>query len=74
MLEKVDHDELCKLYWIAKFNTTQEFLASVCRSRGWLGKGGVPDIEGGAIIVLWDWNNGKIKYETQPPSSDQMED
>lgn len=42
----------------------------MCRVRGRLGKGGVPDLEGGAVIVLRDWNNGKIKYETQVPTED----
>lgn len=72
LLAKVEHSELCKLYRITEFNTTQEFLAAVCRKRGKLGKGGVPELDAAATIVLRDWNNGRIKYETPVPEGDDL--
>lgn len=38
-------------------------------SRGKLNKGGVPDLENAARLVLQDWNTGKIKFFTIPPAS-----
>lgn len=72
LLNKVESSELCKLYRIQEFSTTQEFLAAVCRKRGKLGKGGVPELDAAATIVLRDWNNGRIRYETPVPEGDDL--
>lgn len=32
-------------------------------------RGGIPDREKAARIVLGDWNSGKIKYFTHPPET-----
>ncbi|CEH15196.1 GTPase [Ceraceosorus bombacis] len=44
-----------------------DFLMRVALLRGKVGKGGVPDIEGAARIVLQDWNVGRIKWSVAPP-------
>ncbi|PWN40862.1 P-loop containing nucleoside triphosphate hydrolase protein [Ceraceosorus guamensis] len=44
-----------------------DFLMRVALLRGKVGKGGVPDIEGAARIVLQDWNVGRIKWSIAPP-------
>jgi nuclear GTP-binding protein len=67
LIKKVPKDNLVKLYQISTFNTTQEFLALVARKRGKLMKGGIPDYDKAAKVVLHDWNNGKITYHTEPP-------
>lgn len=73
LLQKIDHETLLKLYKIPIFNNASEFLTNVAISRGKLNKGGVPDINSAAMIVLTDWFNGKIPYYSFPPqpSSDQ---
>ena len=44
-----------------------EFLALLATKMGKLQKGGVPDRNKAARILLGDWNSGKIKYFTHPP-------
>ena len=55
-------------YRIAEFTSAQEFLSHVARRRGKLLKGGIPDYQDAARIVLQDWNNGGISYYTVPPA------
>merc|ERR1712203_516216 len=50
-----------------------EFLAKLAISLGKLRKGGVPDRETAARMVLGDWNSGKIKYCTHPPELERGE-
>ena len=64
MINKVSKNELVTLYEINEFNTTNEFLAAIARKTGKLSKGGIPDWNAAAKIVLHDWNNGKISYYT----------
>jgi nuclear GTP-binding protein len=45
----------------------------VARKTGKLWKGGVPNIEAAARIVLKDWNNGKIPYYTPVDGQDDMD-
>ena len=44
-----------------------DFLDALARSKGRLLKGGEPDIEGAAKIVLGDWVRGRIPYFVAPP-------
>ena len=37
---------------------------------GKMKKGGIPDREKAARILLGDWNSGKIKYFTHPPEQE----
>lgn len=64
MLGRISKKELMKVYRIPGFETVNEFLASIARKTGKLSKGGVPDVNAAAKIVLRDWNNGKIEYYT----------
>ena len=59
------------VYKIDSYNSTIDFLAKICRANGKLGKGGVPEMKQGAKIVIEDWNRGKLKYFTIPPSVKQ---
>jgi hypothetical protein len=45
----------------------EEFLEKLARIKGRLLKGGEPDIEGVAKIVLNDWVRGKVPYFVPPP-------
>lgn len=71
MLARVDAEQLIKLYSIdGGFNEGDalDFLLRVALLRGKLGKGGVPDLEGAARIVLHDWNIGRIAFHSIPPA------
>ncbi|XP_064012632.1 guanine nucleotide-binding protein-like 3 [Pogoniulus pusillus] len=56
-------------YTIPDFRDTEEFLALLAQKRGMLKKGGVPDIENMAKLLLCDWTGAKISYHSQPPES-----
>jgi nuclear GTP-binding protein len=71
LVHKVNRKEILREYRIPNFNTVNEFLAAVARKTGKLSKGGIPDVNAAAKIVLRDWNNGKIPYYT--PVSGQVE-
>ncbi|KAI0253307.1 NUC091 domain-containing protein [Lactifluus subvellereus] len=47
--------------------TADEFLDALARAKGRLLKGGEPDIEGAAKVVLGDWVRGRIPYFVTPP-------
>ncbi|NXO67357.1 GNL3 protein, partial [Phainopepla nitens] len=54
-------------YNIPDFRDPEEFLSLLAQKRGMLKKGGVPDLENTAKLVLCDWTGTKIKYCSQPP-------
>ncbi|NWX38592.1 GNL3 protein, partial [Notiomystis cincta] len=54
-------------YNIPDFRDPEEFLSLLAQKRGMLKKGGVPDIENVAKLVLCDWSGARIKYYSQPP-------
>jgi nuclear GTP-binding protein len=47
--------------------TADDFLDALARAKGRLLKGGEPDIESAAKIVLADWVRGRIPYFVAPP-------
>ena len=55
------------LYTIPRFENIQEFLALVAQRMGRLRKGGIPNVEAAAKVILGDWNAGKIPFYTLPP-------
>merc|ERR1719373_62484 len=67
ILGRVPRPHLMLQYGVSTFSDTAEFLAKLAISSGKLKKGGVPDRNLAARIVLNDWNSGKIKYFTHPP-------
>ncbi|NXW47514.1 GNL3 protein, partial [Nyctiprogne leucopyga] len=56
-------------YTIPDFRNTEEFLTLLAQKRGMLKKGGVPDVENVAKLLLCDWTGAKISYHSQPPES-----
>lgn len=46
----------------------EEFLDKLARLKGRLLKGGEPDVEGVAKIVLSDWVRGRIPFFVEPPA------
>ena len=51
----------------------EEFLEKLARIKGRLLKGGEPDIEGVAKVVLNDWVRGKIPYFVPPPDRPEQD-
>ncbi|XP_053932525.1 guanine nucleotide-binding protein-like 3 [Cuculus canorus] len=56
-------------YTMPDFRNTEEFLTLLAQKRGVLKKGGVPDVENIAKLLLCDWTGAKVSYHTQPPES-----
>lgn len=71
ILGRVPRDHLMLQYGVGNFTDTAEFLAKLAMQLGKLKKGGVPDRDLAARIVLGDWNSGKIKYCTHPPEVEE---
>merc|ERR1719468_1048671 len=67
IIARVPRPHLMLHYGISTFSDTAEFLAKLAIASGKLKKGGVPDRNLAARIVLQDWTTGKIKYFTHPP-------
>lgn len=67
ILARVPKNHLMLQYNIGAFQDCSEFLALLAGQMGKLKRGGVPDREKAARIILGDWNTGKIKYYTHPP-------
>jgi len=73
ILGRVPRSHIMLQYGLTNFTDTAEFLAKLAISLGKLKKGGVPDRDIAARIVLGDWNSGKIKYCTHPPEESVAE-
>jgi len=69
ILGRVPRSHIMLQYGVGNFEDTAEFLAKLAIQMGKLKKGGVPDRNMAARIVLGDWNTGKIKYFTHPPEA-----
>merc|ERR1719193_2961979 len=73
ILQRCPQQQMCLQYNIATYNNVHEFLGLVARKLGKLTKGGIPNHNMAARIVLNDWNSGKIKYFTLPPETETKE-
>ncbi|CAH2075544.1 unnamed protein product, partial [Iphiclides podalirius] len=71
ILQRAHKQTLVDLYCVPQFNTPQEFFASLASRMGRFKKGGVPDQEAAARILLNDWNTGKVRYFTEPPEESE---
>ena len=72
ILDKAPKEKLVEVYGISSFADADDFLSQLANKRGRMLKGGQPDIEGIARIVLEDWNKGRIRYFTIPPTGDDL--
>merc|ERR1712083_1147033 len=73
ILQRCPQQQMCLQYNIATYANVHEFLGLVARKLGKLTKGGIPNHDMAARIVLNDWNSGKIKYFTLPPETETKE-
>jgi len=73
ILQRCPQQQMCLQYNITTYTNVNEFLGLVARKLGKLTKGGIPNHDMAARIVLNDWNSGKIKYFTLPPETETKE-
>eukprot|EP00803_Ostreobium_quekettii_P004167 evm.model.scf_1272.3 EVM.evm.TU.scf_1272.3 scf_1272:13025-17427(+) len=67
ILGRVPSAKLSKLYHVSEFSSVGQFLQQLALARGKLRKGGVPDTDVVARVVMQDWNGGVIPFYTMPP-------
>ncbi|CAI5701447.1 unnamed protein product [Peronospora effusa] len=73
LLTRCQPGQLAELYQLPVdtvsrcFKDAVQFLVLVAQAKGKLGKGGIPNRQAAARIVLQDWNRGKLPYFTPPP-------
>lgn len=67
ILERVKAEYLRRAYRLTTWSNATDFLEQVARRAGKLGKGGEPDLNTAAKMVLHDWQRGKIPFFTLPP-------
>jgi len=52
---------------VKSWEGTTDFLTQLARNSGKLLRGGEPDLNTAARVVLYDWQRGKIPYFSLPP-------
>ncbi|NWR67140.1 GNL3 protein, partial [Bucorvus abyssinicus] len=72
ILNNCSKQKVMMRYTLPDFRNTEEFLTLLAQKRGMLKKGGVPDMENIAKLLLCDWTGAKISYHSQPPASQQL--
>ncbi|XP_042227404.1 nucleolar GTP-binding protein 2-like [Homarus americanus] len=73
VLERVKQEYMSKTYKVDDWNTPEEFMEKVARRTGKLLKGGEPDLNTVAKMMLNDWQRGKIPYFVPPPGHDSSD-
>ena len=75
LLQRARPEYICRQYGIEEFDTTDhtKFLENLAKRMGRLLKGGEPDIRTMALMVLHDWQCGKIPYYARPPDRREEE-
>ncbi|GCB68150.1 hypothetical protein scyTo_0005258 [Scyliorhinus torazame] len=67
ILRNCNKQQVMLQYNVPDFKTPLEFLTLLARKRSMLKKGGIPDVEKAARLILYDWTGAKVSYHTHPP-------
>ena len=67
VLGRVKKEYLVRAYKVKKWADVEDFLAQLAALSGKLLKGGDPDLNTAAKMVLQDWQRGKLPYYSLPP-------
>jgi nuclear GTP-binding protein len=70
VLRRVEPKHLQRTYEVSGYKDSTGFLELLCAKKGRLLKGGEPDLDSVARIVLNDWIRGKIPWYTPLPAKD----
>ena len=74
ILDRVKPEYIRRAYKLKEWADTEDFLGQVAQGAGKLCKGGDPDLNTAAKMVLHDWQRGKIPYFTLPSEEKVAED
>jgi nuclear GTP-binding protein len=67
IINRCKKERLQEKYNTPAFETAEQFLGFVAKARGFLKRGGKPNLTAAGKIILQDWNSGKIPFYTLPP-------
>ena len=67
VVARVKPDYLRRAYKVQSWESPEDFLQQVARLTGRLLKGGEPDLNTAAKIVLYDWQRGRLPFFAPPP-------
>ncbi|KAN0061605.1 GTPase required for pre-60S ribosomal subunit nuclear export and maturation [Thecaphora frezii] len=67
LLSRVKPEYIKRTYNLQKWDNSEDFLGQIAKRMGKLLKGGEPDLETCAKMVLNDWIRGKIPFFVAPP-------
>ena len=67
LLSRVKPEYIRRTYHLKEWRDADDFLSQLSRRMGKLLKGGDPDLDASARMVLNDWIRGKIPYFVPPP-------
>uniref|UniRef100_A0A3Q3VX65 Guanine nucleotide-binding protein-like 3 n=1 Tax=Mola mola TaxID=94237 RepID=A0A3Q3VX65_MOLML len=62
LLKQCDKTQIMLQYNVPDFRNSMEFLSLFAKKRGYLQKGGVPNMEQAATVFLSDWTGAKLSY------------
>lgn len=69
LLARVRPDHISSLYGVSDWTDDNSLLEAMARKQGRLLKGGEPDLNTVAKVLIYDWQRGKIPYYAQPPET-----
>uniref|UniRef100_UPI00398EF21F guanine nucleotide-binding protein-like 3 n=1 Tax=Pristiophorus japonicus TaxID=55135 RepID=UPI00398EF21F len=72
ILKNCNNQQVMLQYNVPNFRTSLEFLTLLAQKRSMLKKGGIPDTEKAAKLILYDWTGAKVSYHTDPPETHQL--
>ncbi len=74
VLGRAKAEHIRKTYSIESWTDSDDFLGQVAKKAGKLLRGGEPDLETAAKMVLNDWIRGKLPFFVAPPEDDAADD
>ena len=70
VVARVKPEYLRRAYKVQSWESPEDFLQQVARLTGRLLRGGEPDLNTAAKMVLYDWQRGRIPFFAPPPKAD----
>ena len=73
ILKRVQPGAIVRAYGVPRWDDATDFLDALARKCGKLSRGGEPDLDTAAKMVLHDWQRGKLPYWEEPPRKEGEE-
>ena len=67
ILQRTEKDHLKGVYGVKDWTDAEDFMTQLAKMGGRLLKGGEPDLNTVAKMILHDWQRGKILFYSPPP-------